>query len=50
MLYSANLEGQRNDGLGVLGVPIGSQSFCQDFIPAQMKKIEANSEKSFRAR
>jgi len=42
-LYSANLEGQRNDGLRVLKVPIGSQSFCQVSIAAQVEKMEANS-------
>ena len=44
-LYSANLEGQRNDGLRVLGVPIGSQSFCQEFITAQVTKMEADLKK-----
>jgi len=43
--YSADTDGQRNDGLRVLGVPICSKSFCQDFITAQVKKMEADSSK-----
>jgi len=42
--YSAKASRQREDGLRILGVPIGSQIFCQDFIANQVKKMEYDLE------
>jgi len=41
--YSTKLAGKRVDGLRILGVPIGSQAFCQNFITEQVAKMDADA-------
>jgi len=48
--YSAKLAGKRVDGLHILGIPIGSQAFCQNFIKEQVAKMDANATVSLSVR
>jgi len=41
--YSTKLAGKRVDDLRILGVPIGSQAFYQNFIKEQVAKIDAGA-------